>query len=146
MNSQNQFSEKDETGNPYVRSAVPEDFRRSNPLFIPAIIMLPTAICWELYVLLALATSLIPNSPFRNTDDMVLVLLRIAYFLMVVANSLFIAGNIAMLRMRPKWLVWTGCLIGLIPLFGPCMGLTIPVAIWTLVLLSRPDVNARLSS
>jgi hypothetical protein len=70
----------------------------------------------------------------------------ISYCVMVVANAVFIAGAIAMLRMQAKWLAWTGCILGMVPIFGPCFGFAIPLAIWCLILLRRPEVDARFSS
>lgn len=147
MSLQNPFSEAREQANPYASPPVsPSLDDRPNPLFLPAIILLPVAICWELYVLITFATVFVPEGPFANLDPMIRTELKFSYLLMLVANGFFIAGTVAMLRLRSKSLAWTACVIGLVPLFGPCMGLTIPLAIWCLVLLRRPGVGASFSS
>ena len=69
----------------------------------------------------------------------------VGYGLMVVLALIAAAGAVAMMTLKWKWLAWAGCIVGMLPLFGPCFGLTIPIAIWVLVLLRRPEVDVRFS-
>lgn len=140
----NLFSETLSAQNPYASpNAAPGAKVRRNALFVPSLIFLVFAIAWELYVLAACALVFSPNGPFASMDSGMRFTTLSIYVLMLLANALFIPGAVAMLRMRPKWLAWTGCILGLVPMFGPCMGLTIPLAIWCLILLRRPDVDAQ---
>lgn len=60
----------------------------------------------------------------------------------VLFQALVIAGSVAMLARKWLALAWTGAIIGLVPFCGPCVGLAIPFAIWSMVLLQRPTVLA----
>ena len=140
----NPFGEKGAAQNPYASlagsQAIPS---RDNPLFVPALILLVVSVFWVLYILAACAMVFSPDGPFSRMSPMIRNSSAVSYLLMLLVNVVFIAGAIAMLRMRPKWLAWTGCILGLVPMFGPCMGLTIPLAIWCLILLRRPNVDAQ---
>jgi hypothetical protein len=142
----NPFSDQANPNNPYASPAGGLGTTSSNPVFVPALILLVLSICWTLYVIVGCVMVLSPTGPFQNFDPMIRTTTLVGYCLMVVANLVFIAGAIAMLRLGPKWLAWTGCILGLVPVFGPCFGLTIPIAIWCLVVLRRPEVNAKFSS
>jgi hypothetical protein len=69
-------------------------------------------------------------------------MLVVSYSVMFLICVVCIAAAVAMLRMKSKWLAWTGTILSLLPLFGPCLGLTIPLGIWLLLLLRRRDVDA----
>jgi hypothetical protein len=60
----------------------------------------------------------------------------------ILFQLLVIAGSVAMIARKWFWLAWTGAIIGLVPFCGPCIGLAIPFAIWSMVLLQRPAVLA----
>ena len=55
---------------------------------------------------------------------------------------LTVVGAIAMIRRKQAGLAWAGAVAAIIPLCGPCFGLSIPFAIWAMVLLQRPAVAA----
>jgi membrane protein YdbS with pleckstrin-like domain len=94
-------------------------------------------------MLATLAMVLAPNGPFSG-DELASMrpVLVISYSAMFLICAVCVAGAIAMLRMKPKWLAWAGTILALLPLFGPCLGLTIPLGIWLLLVLRRSDVNA----
>jgi hypothetical protein len=143
----NPFSDQNSPANPYASpaSASGPD-ARANALFIPSLAFLVLAVFWTLYMLAACVMVASPDGPFRAMTPAIRTMTLISYCLMVVVNVIFIAGAVAMIRRRPKWLAWTGCILGLLPIFGPCMGLTIPLGIWCLVLLRRPEVDASFHS
>lgn len=53
---------------------------------------------------------------------------------------LTILGSIAMLARKQIWLAWAGTVTALFPFCGPCLGLSMPFAIWAMILLQRPAV------
>ena len=138
------FGERPETANPYQAPTEPSSTESPNPLFIPGIILLLDALFWLLYILMSLAVMLSPNSPMQG-DELAFVRTTstVGYGLMFVLSLIAAAGAVAMMSLRWKWLAWTGCIVGLLPIFGPCFGLTIPIAVWALVLLRRPGINVR---
>jgi hypothetical protein len=116
----------------------------ANPLFVPALILLALWIFWTCYMIFVMVMVLSPTGPFKalgSTRDMMVA----SYATMAVISLVSTAGAVAMLRQRPKWLAWTAAVLGLVPVMGPCFGLTLPVAIWAIMLLRRPDVNAQFS-
>jgi hypothetical protein len=139
----NPFAETPTTENPYASPAGSQSVpSKSNPLFVPSLILLVIAIFWGLYVLSACFMVFSADGPFSQMSPMVRNASAASYVLMMLVNAVFIVGTVAMVRMRSKWLAWTACILGLVPIFGPCMGLTIPLSIWCLILLRRPDVDA----
>jgi hypothetical protein len=138
----NPFADAPAAHNPYASPAVSySNATNSNPLFVPALILLVLGLLWGFSILSAFILIILPDDTSGRLDAGFRSTMGMNYLLMV-----FIAGAIAMLRLRPKWLAWAGVVLGLIPVFGPCMGLTIPIAIWCLVLMRRPDVNASFPS
>jgi len=60
----------------------------------------------------------------------------------VVCQLLTIFGSVAMIARKQLGLAWAGAVTGLFPFCGPCLGLSIPFAIWAIVLLQRSAVVA----
>lgn len=119
---------------------------RPNPLFIPGIIILLNSLFWALYLVVSLSLMLSPNSPMQGEDlAYVRTASTVSYGLMFLCALTVAAGAVAMMTLKWKWLAWTGCILGMLPVFGPCFGLTIPIAIWVLVILRRPEVSTRFS-
>ncbi|HBJ33778.1 MAG TPA: hypothetical protein DDZ51_03235 [Planctomycetaceae bacterium] len=55
---------------------------------------------------------------------------------------LTIFGSVAMIARKKLGIAWAGAVAGLFPLCGPCLGLSLPFAIWAMILLQRPGVIA----
>lgn len=68
-----------------------------------------------------------------------------AVVIQVILQVVVIVGSIAMIRRRSIELGWAATTCSMIPCCGPCLGFSIPFAIWGLVLLSRPGVKAAFS-
>jgi len=51
------------------------------------------------------------------------------------------AGGVAFIKKQGYPLAWVGTICCMIPLCGPCCGLSIPVGIWAIVLLFQPNVR-----
>ena len=143
----NPFRESGASQNPFASPGAPAAVAsQPNPLFAASVVFLAGAIFWELYVFSALVMVLAPEGPLSRVPTVIRYSTVTSYCLVLVLNATFIAGAIAMQRLRPKWLAWTGCILGLVPLFGPCGGLTMPLAIWCLFVLRRPEIDARFPS
>jgi hypothetical protein len=60
----------------------------------------------------------------------------------IVCQCVAILGAVAMIRRRHIAHAWAGAICSLVPICGPCIGLSIPFGIWAMVLLRRPSVRA----
>lgn len=143
----NPFTDPVETANPYAPSK-PAEFahQHTNPLFVPGLLILLGSLFWAFYMVAAIAIMLSPNGPLRGEElAYIRVSTGISYAAMFVLTLIAAAGAIAMMRLKWKALAWTGCIIGMLPMFGPCFGMTLPLAIWALILLRRSEVNASFS-
>jgi hypothetical protein len=58
----------------------------------------------------------------------------------LVCQLLTIFGSVAMLARKQIGIAWAGAITALFPFCGPCLGLSIPFAIWAMILLQRPAV------
>ncbi len=143
----NPFSDPPASANPYAAPKTPElAEHRANPLFVPGLLMVLGSLFWSLYLVMAIAIMLAPSGPLQGEElAFVRVTTGVSYVVMIITSLIAGFGAVAMMRLKWKGLAWTGCILGLLPVFGPCFGLTIPIAIWVLVLLRRPEVDARFS-
>lgn len=75
-----------------------------------------------------------------------LIAFRIGQFgsvvLPFVCQVMTIFGSVAMIARKQLGLAWAGAVTGIVPVCGPCLGLSIPFAIWAMILLKRPAVVA----
>jgi len=53
-----------------------------------------------------------------------------------------VVGAIAMIRRKYIGHAWAGAVCSLVPICGPCIGFSIPLAIWAILLLRKPSVKA----
>lgn len=60
----------------------------------------------------------------------------------LVCQALAVAGGIAMFRRKSYNLAIAGTIASYLPLCGPCLGVSIPFAIWATLLLVDPNVKA----
>lgn len=142
----NPFHDLPESSNRYQTPSGPSDSECPNPLFIPGLLILLNSLFWSLYMVAGMAFVFSPNGPFHGEElAYVRIGSAVSYGLMFVLSLITAGGAIAMMRLKWKVLAWTGCIVGMLPMFGPCFGLTLPLAIWVLVLLRRPNVDARFS-
>ncbi len=54
---------------------------------------------------------------------------------------LLASGAFSMVRQGSYMWAMTVCILALVPTFGPCYLLAIPVGIWRIFVLKRPDVR-----
>lgn len=118
-------------------------------LTIVATILLPMA----MVTIVLYCNSIALNAPVdmgfdipRGNDQDNMISFRVGRFgsiaLPLICQLLTIAGSIAMLARRKIRVAWVGAIVSMIPFCGPCFGLSIPLAIWAMVLLQRPAVVA----
>jgi hypothetical protein len=66
----------------------------------------------------------------------------VGIFLMNVVSIGVIMGAIDMLRMNSLRSARAGAILAMVPICGPCIFFGIPLGIWTLIVLARPEVKA----
>ena len=64
---------------------------------------------------------------------------------MLLFQCVAIAGSVCMILRKGYGVAVAGAIVSLVPLCGPCFGLSIPFAIWALILLLRPEVKSAFS-
>ena len=61
---------------------------------------------------------------------------------MIAFQAIASCGALCMILRKTYPLAVAGAVVSLIPLCGPCLGLSIPFGIWALVLLLRPEIKS----
>ena len=118
----------------------------TNPLFVPAIVLLVLSIIYLLIVVLSLPIQVVRFSNVDASTPRGVSQLTggIGSLVVWIAMSLaIIAGSICMLRLKGYSGAMTAAIVSVIPLCSPCFVLGIPFGIWAIVLLRRPDVRNR---
>ena len=64
------------------------------------------------------------------------------YAVQLVLSIVVVYGATRMMAVRGYGVSLTASILSMLPCAGPCCGLTLPIGIWTLVVLSRSDVKA----
>jgi hypothetical protein len=73
--------------------------------------------------------------------------LQMVFAVVGLAVSGFVLyGGLQLMKLRSRGLVMTAAILGMIPCLGPCCLIGIPIGIWTLVVISKPDVKAAFTS
>ncbi len=62
-----------------------------------------------------------------------------------VITLIVIAGGVAMLQGRLWGLALTAAILTMLPCVGPCCGIFLPVGVWALIVLMKPEVKELLS-
>ena len=60
----------------------------------------------------------------------------------LLTSALVIYGSTQMMKLKNFGLSMAAAIIAMIPCFGPCCCLGLPVGIWALVVLNKPEVKA----
>lgn len=147
--SDNPFAEPPRASNPYAAPANVEtssSLDNSNPLIAPAILLLVMSLVTLLLLLATLPGQVLR---FRQLDlstpegqgELVGGIVALAGWLLITLA--IIVGSINMLRLKSYRSAWHASLVALIPVCSPCFVLGIPVGIWALVLLRKPEVKAK---
>ena len=121
----------------------------NNPLMVPAIILIVLSSLWLAYAVFNVFFVLMdgpPPVPQGQGPEFEMgqkVGFYGAAFMLPVLSLITLIGSIQMLRLRTFPLCLTAAIASLVPVCGPCFGLSLPFGIWALVLLFNPDVKRR---
>ena len=132
-------------GNPYAAPAPLEGFKIDGAAQLRpvAIVLLATSAPWTALLALSALAQLprlidsFQHEPFAST-----VGTTFGTLLPVLWSSAVVYGATLMLRMRHYSSARLSAVLALAPLCGPCAVLGIPLGIWALVVLVRPEVKA----
>lgn len=80
---------------------------------------------------------------FLHADTMVGIAMRVV---MLLISAFVLYGGVQMLHLRNRTIVMIAAVAGMIPCIGPCCLIGLPVGIWALVVLSKPDVKQAFTS
>jgi len=137
-----------EYSNPYQAPTPPTyQPQQSSPadqLRVPAIVLLAFETPWAAYMLLSFLIQ-IPRLIFnfqQNGATPERVGEAIGMMLPQIFSIGIIWGAIEMLRMNSYRSARMGAIMALAPLCGPCIIAGIPLGIWALIVLARPEVKA----
>jgi hypothetical protein len=127
-----------ESVNPYAEANV-----RSNSKITPASLEIPA---WIAVVCCAASlalwfVALIVSLPYGNPNAPPLTNILGFVGMFLVCPALGLAGAVSMIRRTRYKLSLIGALCMLVPVLGPCFGLTFPIGIWILVVLFRAPIR-----
>lgn len=122
---------------PYAAISVDIVPTGSERLFVPATIVIVCCVIWLGLLLVTLIAAL----PFGHPNAPPLIQVLWPFALFAVLPALGVAGAWSTLQRKNHALALISAISLMIPLFGPCFGLTLPLGIWLLLILRRPDVQ-----
>ena len=133
----------------YQQQQTPLPVHGSNPLMVPAIILLVLSLLWLLYsiVNIGFATMIGPPAPPPDAPVGFEAGQKVGFYgmliLMPITSLVVVAGSIQMIRLKMYPLAMTAAVVSMIPFCSSCLVVGIPFGIWALVLLLREDVKSR---
>lgn len=77
----------------------------------------------------------------EQIESVTLLVIKVVYFVGPLLSLIPILGAIAMLRVRGRGMAMFGAIVMCIPCVGPCCGLGLPIGVWALVVLFKPEVK-----
>lgn len=116
--------------------------RDGSRLTVPAWIAIACCLVSLGFWLNALAVALPYGHP--NAPPLIQIVGFLGAFMVLPALGLF--GSIAMLKRERYGMSVIGAAAMMVPIFGPCFGLTLPIGIWALVVLCKSAVRAEFST
>ncbi len=124
--------------NPYLPLQSDTSLRADPPrLNVPACIAIVCCVASLGFWLVTLIVSLPFGHP--NAPPLVQIVGFTGMFMILPAIGLF--GSIAMLKRERYGVALAAASAMMVPILGPCFGLTLPIGIWTIVLLRRDGVR-----
>jgi hypothetical protein len=100
-------------------------------------------------MLLDMYKSVLPPDQYQQVEGALKAntVVRLAFSIFAVFVSAFVLyGGIQMMNLRNRSLVMIAAVVAMVPCIGPCCLIGVPVGIWALVLLSKPEVKAAFTS
>ena len=137
-------ADPNQTGvNPYVSVQSGTSPRIEPPqLDVPAWIAIVCCVASLGFWLVALTVSLPFGHP--NAPPLIQIVAFTGMFMVLPAIGLF--GSIAMLKRERYGMAVAAASAMMVPVLGPCFGLTLPIGIWAIVLLRRDGVRDTFST
>ncbi|PHS17685.1 MAG: hypothetical protein COA78_02875 [Blastopirellula sp.] len=138
MNEENPFQ------SPETSDTSPPD-TGTNPLIVPAIILLVLSSIYLILQIFALPGQVIRIMNFDYGAPTILTEVTtsiVALLLMFIAGLITLKGSYDMLYLKNHKSAMSGSVIAMIPFCSPCFLLGIPFGIWAVVLLKKPEVKA----
>ena len=106
-----------------------------------SILILCVALAFSLWLLASGTAAMLPDSPAVSRETTIAI--RIGWeLLMLPLHGVILFGAVRMSQRRNYALARVACVVAAIPCCGPCLVLGIPIGIWGLVVLARPEVRA----
>lgn len=138
MNAHNPYEPPRSVNNP------PATVRHGNPLLVPAIVILVSAVLYLIYISSQFFLALRFAPSLLAGDGLVANLMQYLLFpvLMIIGNLIAIRGGIQMLRREKFDAAQGAAVVACIPFCSPGILFGIPFGIWALVLMKRADVRA----
>jgi len=129
--------------NPYVPLQSDTSFRTEpSQLDVPAWIAIVCCIASLGFWLVTLVVSLPFGHP--NAPPLIQIIAFTGVFMILPAVGMF--GSIAMLKRERYGMALAAASAMMVPVLGPCFGLTLPIGIWAIVLLRRDGVRGAFST
>jgi len=127
------------SGNPYQSSPESGIGKSTSPLWLPAgillVLSLLSAVKWiagGLYAIINLSRQIDPQYNLYGALDIAIGLV----------NVVLCVGAVLLLRRTSLRAAWATAIGATIPCLSPCIVLGMPVGIWIILLLRRPEVQA----
>jgi hypothetical protein len=101
------------------------------------------SLCWNILVL-SVGTSAPPDAgqAAQPADEAGRQQARIIFAVHGGLSAFVLFAGIQMFRLRQYGVARVGSILSVLPLLGPCCGLSIPFGIWGVVVLGKPEVRA----
>ncbi len=74
--------------------------------------------------------------------DVAQVVLPISIAISLITGAITIFGSVRIMQLKGKWLGVTGSVLSMFPIASGCCCLGLPVGIWVLIALGKPEVKA----
>jgi hypothetical protein len=87
-----------------------------------------------------LASSQMPKEAWANMFSGTVAV--VSSIIGILVSGLLLFGGLKMKSLESYSLVMTVSIIAMIPCFSPCCLIGLPIGIWALVVLSRPEVKS----
>jgi amino acid transporter len=136
------------------------DAQAKNAVAIPAILLMVVAILGVLFALYGVASSgeaelrkamdeamqnpLLPQMyrDYMRTNPVDVSWARYLYGFLAVLSAFVFFGALRMKNLQSYGLAMAAAIVACLPCCGPCLGcLSLPLGIWSLIVLTRPDVK-----
>ena len=125
-------------------------------LSVPSILLIVTGVLGELNGLWGLVKGAVARgqdvfAPFRTDPNMqqflplmerMMSLGWVINVMVLALSAVTIVGALKMKNLQGYGLAMAASIIAMVPCFGPCCCIGLPVGIWSLILLNKPEIKS----